>query len=466
MEFLTHVFGEGTSGTTTIPPNKKQYSSNPNKPNALQLNIYPVYKKLNTSDGTMNTLNAPIEDIHFFDNSKNAPTFDTLKFKLPDPTQSIDIDTDIPKILIEYHKSGWLDLAQLNDYLNKYMFSNVIRAGKNYGPRISLATGGGLLPKNIAEMWKGIQGNTFSISANGYCTQNNLTGGYCNTYCRTTTDNTINCDKNLTDFCKTPGKGKLPKLAKDGKLPMSSSDKITQKLLDAAYPNYTKYPEVCGCNMPQEYYGYLNIMNFQNIEGGDKIYETLFRQGAIDDSPNCNPFSNCKGAASLPNKQVDKHKCPDVNVQNCIQNNTVIANNSLNTTATNQQTMNCLQQITKVEINKAEEAAKAKTKAEADKAAAAKAKADAEEAAVIAKAKDDANKAATDFADKAKKESKPEETVEDQQVDTGKPEETVEDQQVDTGKQTGPAIGGIIGILLFLILLSIVVYFILKKKKA
>jgi hypothetical protein len=331
-DFLTHVFGD-IAGTDTIPAYGKQYTEL-SKPNAWDLQITPFDKVMNTSDGTMNTFNADYRDVRWMDNNKK-PTFASLKFNLPDPIQQIDIDTTIPLILINYHKKGWLELSQLNDYLGKYLFTDV-----NKIPRISIKTGT-LLPSNIADIWKTISGNSFSLSSHNYCKLTNLTGDYCKTFCKLSDSN---CDTNLLEFCGTPGKGKLPSYTHNGILPKT---KVTQKMLDDAYPNYSLFTDVCGCNMPKEYYKQLNISVYQNMKDGEKLYSKLFSQGGLGGRPLCDPLTQCRDGTALPNKaDIALGKCPDIAIQNCIQENIIkIGGPVSGLNAQNTQSMNCIQDI-------------------------------------------------------------------------------------------------------------------------
>jgi hypothetical protein len=329
-DFLTHVFGQ-EAGTLTIPANTTQYST----PNAGDLQITPFDKVMNTSDGTMNTFNADYRDPRWMDNNKK-PTFASLKFKIPEPTQTIDIDVNIPIILLNYYESKWLELNQLNDYLGKYLFTEI-----NGVPRISFKTGT-FLPSQIADLWKKISGNGFSTSSHNYCKSTTLKGAYCKTFCKLSE---ANCDTNLLEFCGKPGTGKLPKYTHNGILP---TEKVTKKMLDDAYPNYSLFSDVCGCNMPKEYYRQLNISVYQNMKDGEKLYSTLFAQGGLGGVAKCDPLTECRDGISLPNKAdiVAVPNCPPIAIQNCIQENIVAIGGPVSgLNSENTQNMNCTQNI-------------------------------------------------------------------------------------------------------------------------
>jgi hypothetical protein len=338
-DFLTHTFGQGT--TYMIPGSGNQYGSrNPSTPSALELQITPFDKKISTPYDD----NAKFSQI---DPNYKEPTFSEISFNLPDPTEEVDIDVIIPLILTEYASSDYgrsqkgvtqpgavLDAVTLNDYLSKYLFTNV-----NGHPRISFSGDTKLITKGNETMydqsrlntlisrWKQLTNNTFQADAKNYCKGENLISNWCISNCKT---NDLNCDDNLLAFCKTGGTGSLPEYSS---LPQQlPTAQMTQAMLKAAYPKYydKKYAEVCGCNMPSNFYINLNIASYQSIPSVDKKDPTAkpgnilwahdVRQNAVTTQPNCNNIASCKGNTNvIPNKSDILKGCASINLQNCIQ---------------------------------------------------------------------------------------------------------------------------------------------------
>ena len=99
--------------------------------------------------------------------------------------------------------------------------------------------------------------------------------------------------------------------------------------------------------MPNDYYNLLDIKAFQDTKADGAMYETLFKQGGIGGRPMCDPFTSCSmGGDIIPNRNdVSMGTCPSKNIQNCIQNNTISADNGQGNTLVNKQTMNCVQNV-------------------------------------------------------------------------------------------------------------------------
>jgi hypothetical protein len=327
---LTHVFGESggpkISPNGSIPTNNTQYSM----PNALNLQIIPINKKMNTPDGTMKTYAIG-----------TTPTFASLSFNIPNPTE-VDIDAKIPMILLGYYQKEMLSLEQLNEYMSKYAFTPIKQDNKTI-PRYMKSIGTGIMPNVPINQWKNtiVNDDYFNIASLKYCSGDTLTTKYCMDYCK---DPKNNCDINLEAFCKTGGTGKLPSGYKPGKF---LSTKITKAILDKAYPKYSDpvTKNTCGCFMPNDYYNLIDIKAFQDTKSSADDYERLFKQGAIGGMAKCDPFTSCTSGGDVVSKRSDTGTCPSKNIQNCIQNNTVSADNGEGNTFTNQQTMNCVQNI-------------------------------------------------------------------------------------------------------------------------
>jgi len=328
---LTHVFGEQTDAGATIPEGNTQWGIR----DAAALQITPFNKVMNTSDGTMKTFTANYENTRYFDNNANAPTFKSISFKLPDPTEQVDIDSSIPWILLNYAAKGFLDMNQLNTYLSGYLFTNV-----NGNPRISFAT---TPPTSYASLytyltsiiskWMSLTGNTYKQSGENYCSGINLTNAWCTSKCGAPGPDSINCDKNLTTFCSQGGNGNLPQFDSSWTLPTTT---VTQQTLDDAFPNYTKYADVCACSMPSNYYQQLDIMNVQKLGKEDlgvksdeaaiklkkTVYNSLGIRGGIGGYPKCDAFTKCRTAGAVSNVSANggpDYQCPNVINQVCQQ---------------------------------------------------------------------------------------------------------------------------------------------------
>ena len=154
IENLTHVFGEGT-GIGTIPDQSKQYGPM----SALDKQITPFNKVLNSSDGTIKGMNPEYRDTMYFSNNKNRPVFKSLSFNLPDPTEP-KLDANIPYILVGYFNKGMLDITQLNNYLSKYAFTPIKDKLNKTIPRYAVSDGVGMLPNIPIDLWKLVSGNT------------------------------------------------------------------------------------------------------------------------------------------------------------------------------------------------------------------------------------------------------------------------------------------------------------------
>ena len=361
-DYLTHIFGYGTQSNLFIPTTNDQYGNR--DPSALDLQITPFDKKIKSSDEETTGLTPDYADTSYFSNDKNRPIFKSISFNLPNPSEEIDIDSVIPYILIQYAATDYgknlpgitspgpvIDMYTVNDYLSKYFFTNV---GGN--PRISFITSKKNMYKYlqpILTIWKNSSVNSYQVSAQKYC-KDNLTTAWCMDVCKTADPTTsINCDINLQAFCKSGGNGKLPDFTNNGLLPTVP---VTKKILDAAYPNYSKYPDVCGCNMPTRYYQQLDVQAFQQIpdsvasnEIKQLIYKNISLAGGVGGRPACDPVTNCRsGGNVLPNKANNAQGvCPTIAIQTCLQQATVSTGDVTGSTNTGtiSQAMSCKQEI-------------------------------------------------------------------------------------------------------------------------
>jgi hypothetical protein len=331
---LTHAFGQDFDITLQSIPTHNQYGP---VLNAAQAQLTPLSKIMNTTDGTMETYSFDI---------KNPPSFRKLEFNIPNPSDPVDIDPNIPMILIRYYQAGQLGMDVLNDYMGKYAFAPVVEDGNTIPRYLKTKGTGSMLPNVPINMWKNaLNGSSFfNTGALAYCSDSNLTTPWCKEYCNTPGNN---CDTQLLNFCKIGGNGLLPPGYERGKF---FSTPVTQKILDDAYPKYTdpKTKDICGCFMPTDYYNLLDIKAFQDTQASASMYETLFRQGAIGGRPMCDPFTTCNATGVIPNRgDISQGTCPSRNIQNCIQNNTIsVKGNATENTYQNQQMMNCVQNVT------------------------------------------------------------------------------------------------------------------------
>jgi len=362
-EYLTHVFGYGTP--KTIPALNEQYT----KISALDLQITPFDKILgypyDNYDGQLDyDLSSP----------DKWPIFTSISFNLPDPTENVDIDSDIPYILLNYAADDYgrtlpgittpgpvITIDVLNDYISKYLFTNV-----NGIPRISL-TDSKLRTAQQKNMYKNLDlvingwktkhpDNSYKTSAKKYCAGNNLKSKFCMDVCESGESTVaIDCDNNLQAFCKKGGNGKLPVFTKNGILPTTP---VTQKILDDAYPMYSKYPEICGCNMPTAYYQQLDIKAFQEIDDSvankdvkQLIYSNISNAGGVGGRPACDPATSCHAGGSLPNKADNSQgTCPTIAIQTCLQQASATAGNvkGSSNVGTISQAMQCTQAISTI----------------------------------------------------------------------------------------------------------------------
>ena len=66
--------------------------------------------------------------LHFDSILVDPSMFKIVEFLLPDPTE-LNLDGNIPNILVQYFRNGQLDEDQLNDYMSKYAFTPVVENG-------------------------------------------------------------------------------------------------------------------------------------------------------------------------------------------------------------------------------------------------------------------------------------------------------------------------------------------------
>ena len=388
--YTTHVFGDGT-GTTSIPLNKNQYAN----PSALDLQITPFNKKYNSQWNNG-------QDYSKFVGFGTKPTFEKISFNIPDPSEPIMIDANIPYILLSYYKlNQYTDINGLNNYLNAWAFTPVINSLDNKIVPRHLAYQYGSMKETVMSTWQAVIANTYSVNANQYCSGLNLNTSFCYDYCKNTSNN---CDSNLLEFCRSSGTGtsKLPALTPG----ILSNTPITLDMLKQAYPKYfDNSKKTCGCFMPDDFYNYLDQSSFQKINTKPEDFTALYQRKVIGiGGGKCDPFASCAGSDIISRKSQKDFNCPPINLQQCIQNNTTDMSYGEGNTSINNQTMSCVQNIEGPPLP----SNVAADKAAADKAAADKAAADkvvADKAAVVKAAADKvvADKAAADkvVADKA-----------------------------------------------------------------
>ena len=310
---LTHVFGQGSG--YSIPANNDQYAGG--KPlNALNLQIIPINKVYNTSDNTLATFN---------DDTSIKPTFKSIQFQIPNPAEP-KLDASIPKILLYYYNLKLLDIYQLNDYMKKYAFTNITDTDGKIKPRYAQTTNdnSGIVPSSVIDNWKSLIDTTastlveFNKSATAYCAGDNLKTDWCSkTYCKSN-----DCDDNLLAFCKLGGNATLPPFETNGVLPMTP---VTQAQLYAAYPRYTDFPAICGCNMPPNYYNQLTIKGYQERyekhEDADKAYGNVHNVGIGAGMAKCNPDTTCRtqSGTTVPHYGDNLQNCQNINYLDCSQ---------------------------------------------------------------------------------------------------------------------------------------------------
>jgi len=324
---LTHIFGDILGDLRTFPNGRlvisdNQYQSKlPNGFNAAQLGITPFEKVMSDDYGGT---------------PPNKPKFKSVKFNLPDPTDTVDIDPNIPSILIGYYENRMLpDLNFLNGYLAGWAFSPMVDTDGIKKPRCQLLKyKDDNLVNTFMSKWPNLGGvgsqNKFIDSKKtAYCTGENLATPYCQDICSApleqgvgsggTMKSGINCDSMLDGFCQTKGPGQLPDLT-GGVLPVLP---ITQQMLDDAYPNYAKYPQICGCNMPGIYNNLVDAKNYQEFsdsyDTNAAIYKYMFGAKAVGGNPSCDPYLTCRSdPKTVPNRA--KGGCTEpTNVAVCVQ---------------------------------------------------------------------------------------------------------------------------------------------------
>ena len=350
-EGLTHMFGDingdGLNPNGSLKTvNKNQYKPNDiNNLNALQLNIIPSQKELNGYD---------YFNPRYGGADPSKPTFKSISFNLPDPLAPSEIDSEIPWILCGYRNANkFVEIEVFNTYISDYLFTKIQDKTGNLRPRIDFVdrTLSNVSDRytnlqSIIDYWKLVSNSSYVSSTTNFCKDGNLTLPWCIRACNT---NDINCDNNLTAFCQTGGKGITGLVVKSKELPDNlPQQKVTQQMLDEAYPMYSRYNNTCGCNMPQEYYVNLDIMKYQNfrLKGQTEplpfdtlteIYQKTKSYNVIGGLPKCNTNTSCSNnTGNIRNKASENTICPSINLQICSQEaQTSVGNIELSDNATN-----------------------------------------------------------------------------------------------------------------------------------
>jgi len=280
------------------------------------------------------------------------PTFASISFNIPDPTENIDIDPQIPWILCGYYNSGMISNSQnylsktgitsllfLENYLKDYLFTPI--SGKNgsviYGrveflkhPEYSKHPS--FYKKetmsNIIDFFKTkLDVNDFNSYGIEYCSLENNNGnslrvndGWCATdYCVQPSNNIDafardSCDTNLTEFCQL-GQNKTKY---DDPNSVINVGEETKDTLENKFPNSIN--PICSNFMPTNYYPAYDYANAtKNSTVGDSKNTLTAIQKLTNKQYYKNPDCTALGSNSNPHTQSfysysGQQFCPNIEI--------------------------------------------------------------------------------------------------------------------------------------------------------
>ena len=347
---VTHVFGQAFNYPLIYFPDKTQFGLNPGSDyrNALEVQLIPVNKKVANTHNNSGNLN---DLINF---TESPPSFSLIEFNIPNPNDPVDIDTNIPWILIKYYEAGQLQQEVLADWMKKYAYTPIVEDGitkPRYAQTRPRSSVNSTLPNNPINYWKNFLngGAAFDEGALGFCSGDMLTTQWCNDYCSKPTNN---CDVQLGNFCKLgSNKGLLP-ILNTGEW---TNTPIPEDVLKSAYPKYydEKTKNTCACFMDAEFYNLLDVQAFQRAKSTEEDFYRLFNAKGIGGKPRCDPFTRCNATGVLEKRADTLTDCPPVNIQTCIMKNYVnIEGGAAGNTFANNQKLNCTQNVTNTSSDK------------------------------------------------------------------------------------------------------------------
>jgi hypothetical protein len=247
------------------------------------------------------------------------PTFSSLQFCIPDPTQDTDIDPTIPWILCGYHAQSSLDNNTLTYYLKNYLFYLVVTGSDNNKyARVEFLDNKDLSKnpsmydtanfQKIVDYWIKFDNDSFSKSGNDYCSANNLIiknkDGWCYKSCGrgSSLNNILTCDTNLTAFCQSGPSGKY-----------DNPDSVIQKG-DSDDQILTKFPNsnnnICSNFMPQNYYQTKAINSAGKNQVALDIVMDAIAQGGYN-IPECTGIGS-KSTVKSASWYGSKQNCPSI----------------------------------------------------------------------------------------------------------------------------------------------------------
>jgi len=290
-QYLNHIFGNISGDGITFPKGTLET----NQPIGSGQVMTQDYINFFTGSNSSN---------YAIYQNKAKPILASITYSIDDPGTDFDIPATIPNILIGYYNNNNLSKLQYDDYLNKYLFTLVTGSDGKMYPRIAFNNN-----------------NSLSQVPDYYKKLNDVIIGW-------QTNSKPDFELNLSNFCKSGGNINLIQNY-NGQYPQNiPTELVTQEQLDKAYPNYSKYPNLCGCSMPTNYYINNDIMNIQkengtnNMEYSDsnKIYQYMKSRGILVAKAKCNPIANCRsGGNVISNNSMNEGVCQDINSQLCVQ---------------------------------------------------------------------------------------------------------------------------------------------------
>ncbi len=240
------------------------------------------------------------------------------KFNLTSPFNTFNISADEDTGGGQRNFDGvWGNPTSDNKYWPKYYFFDIV-------PRFLIADccSNNLdtsINKNIScGVWKDPNSDSCKLGMKNYCVGDNLTQISCMEFCKT-----ADCDTNIKNFCNPPNATYYQKKQK-----------------------YTNYKDLCSCFMDSDFYRQKDEEYYNSLgTAGQQLVQLLKASGVYGGRPECSDLQCKAGVTVIQPSSTKTLSCPNVAIQNCINQQASDVSGKITATNLDQsQANNCVQQ--------------------------------------------------------------------------------------------------------------------------